>query len=163
MQYIFKKCNSELRETLVTGGVGKWIAGGTLACSGLKEAAMDEAEAARVIRARLWNLESRLLCTVVVSKKDGWRFRSKGVNLTVARGAHNRTEARFADEDKSHKFALISHFIFSPLSPQSRRYSNFQLQTGVYGYTLSYHDFAVLFCSIFYYLFFVLYCRIFFR
>lgn len=47
----------------MTGGVGNWIAGGTLACSGLKEAAMDEAEAgaARVIRAGFWNLESRLV------------------------------------------------------------------------------------------------------
>lgn len=49
------------RGTLETGGVGNWTAGGTLACSGLKEAAMDEAEVARVIRAGLWSLESRVL------------------------------------------------------------------------------------------------------
>lgn len=36
-------------------GEGNWRAGGTLACSGLKEEAMEEADAARVVRAGNWN------------------------------------------------------------------------------------------------------------
>lgn len=34
------------------GGEGNWRAGGTLACSGLKEEAIEEADAVRVVR---WN------------------------------------------------------------------------------------------------------------
>lgn len=37
------------------GGEGNWRAGGTLACSGLKVEAMEEADAVRVERGENWN------------------------------------------------------------------------------------------------------------